>query len=662
MGSIQTERSLRIGVDVGGTNTDAVIMDVGNPGSPDRGIIAFHKCSTTSPNVTNGIESAVRSVLEQAGDCHSDVHCLVIGTTHFLNAIIENDTRRLSKVAVVRLSKSFTKEIPPFSDFPPRLRSILHGYHGYVDGGLSIDGAQEAPIVESQVVAECQKIKALGLTSVVVCGVFSPLDKHYRQEAKVRDIMMRELPGVDIVCSSEVSNIGFLERENAAILNATILNFARRTIRGFQTAMKRLGLTCALFISQNDGTVIDATAAARFPIKTFSSGPTNSMRGAAYLSLDHFGHKSTKRTSAIVVDVGGTTTDVGILLPSGFPRQASAYSSVGGVTINFAMPHVESIGLGGGSLVRQSDSKITIGPDSVGHNLVREARVYGGQTLTATDIAVASGKLVGDPNLVKDVTGAIVTQSHIRIKEMLEDVIDKVKSSPDPLPVLLVGGGSVICPMELKGVSEVILPKFFSVANAVGAAIARVGGTIDTIQNVADTPLLEILKQVDEAAIDQAILAGARPDTVEVVERDAIPIPYVTGQIRVITRAVGDLSTAALVPNEIAEEDPEADPEPSLESAKSTKYLEVTDSKEVDVATYRPKVVRNFQNGVPEWYLSETDIEWLRDGCYILGCAGGGSPKAEYIKLRDQIRAGKTIRVIDRSGLAEDARVYCESI
>lgn len=661
MGSIQINRSLRIGVDVGGTNTDAVILDMGKVGDTDRGIIAIQKCPTTSPNVTDGIELAVKGVLEQAGDCQSDVHCLIIGTTHFLNAIIENDIRRLSKVAVIRLSKSFTKEIPPFSDFPPRLTSILHGYNGYVDGGLSIDGAQEAPIVESQVVSECKKIKALRLTAVVICGVFSPLDKHYHQEAKVREIMIRELPGVDIVCSSEVSNIGFLERENAAILNASILRFARRTIRGFQTAMKRLGLGCALFISQNDGTVIDASNAARFPIKTFSSGPTNSMRGAAYLSLDHFNHKSVKRTSAIVVDVGGTTTDVGILLPSGFPRQASAYSTIAGVTINFAMPHVESIGLGGGSLVRKAGSKVTIGPDSVGHNLIREARVYGGQTLTATDIAVASGKLVGDPKLVEDVIGVMVTQSHVRIKEMLEDVIDKVKSSPDPLPVLLVGGGSVICPQELKGVSEVILPKFSSVANAVGAAIARVGGTIDTIRNTGDTPLAEILKQVDEAAIDQAILAGANPETVEVVERDAIPIPYVTGQIRVIARAVGDLSIMTLIPHECPAENPELDLQPTFESAKSTMYLNVANSAEVDILAYRPTVMRNAENNVPEWHLSETDIEFLRDGCYILGCAGGGSPKAEYIKLRDQLRAGKSVRVIDRSGLAEDARVYCMS-
>ena len=123
----------------------------------------------------------------------------------------------------------------------------------------------------------------------------------------MRRIIRRELPDVDVVCSSDVSNIGFLERENAAILNASILKFARKTIKGFRAAMKRLDLHCVLYLTQNDGTLIDAPSAASLPIRTFSSGPTNSMRGAAYLGLSNFSTTG-KKTSTIVVDVGGTTT------------------------------------------------------------------------------------------------------------------------------------------------------------------------------------------------------------------------------------------------------------------------------------------------------------------------------------------------------------------
>ena len=173
---------------------------------------------------------------------------------------------------MIRLSKSFLREVPAFSDFPTDLAHIINGYTGIIDGGLHIDGSQEAPIVESQVVEQCKAIKELGITAVVVAGVFAPIDETFHQEARVRDIMLREMPGADIVLSHEVSNIGFLERENASILNAAILAYARTTIRRFKRSMRSLNLTCPLFITQNDGTILDSASAARIPIRTFSSG------------------------------------------------------------------------------------------------------------------------------------------------------------------------------------------------------------------------------------------------------------------------------------------------------------------------------------------------------------------------------------------------------
>ncbi len=124
---------------------------------------------------------------------------------------------------------------------------------------------------------------------------------------------------------ASVGQVGFLERENASILNASITSFAQHTIRGFERAMDRLGLTCPLYITQNDGTLTSAADAARLPIRTFSSGATNSMRGASYLAGIDLKKKDGTGKSMLVADVGGTTTDVGMLLPSGFPRQAAAF-------------------------------------------------------------------------------------------------------------------------------------------------------------------------------------------------------------------------------------------------------------------------------------------------------------------------------------------------
>ncbi|KAJ9632036.1 hypothetical protein H2203_000437 [Taxawa tesnikishii (nom. ined.)] len=291
-------KRVRIGVDVGGTNTDAVALDPALQHSSSRGVLAHHKTPTT-PDVTASIEQAVRTVLTKSAVPSDQIASVTIGTTHFINAVVEQDARRLRRVAILRLSKSFLREVPPFSEFPPGLTSIIKGYVGYLDGGLHIDGSEEAPVREEQVVERCGEIKKLGLTAIVVGGVYSPIDEVFRQEDKVRDIVLREIPGADVVCSHEVANIGFLERENAAILNAAILKYAKRTVRSFRSAMRSLELTCPLFLTQNDGTLLDSASAAKIPIRTFSSGATNSMRGAAFLA----GHELEK-SSAIVVDVG----------------------------------------------------------------------------------------------------------------------------------------------------------------------------------------------------------------------------------------------------------------------------------------------------------------------------------------------------------------------
>jgi N-methylhydantoinase A/oxoprolinase/acetone carboxylase beta subunit len=181
-----------------------VAIDPTQQSEASRGVLAHHKTPTT-PNVTEGIETAVRKVLTNSQVSPDNIASVTVGTTHFINAVVEQDARRLSRVAIIRLSKSFLREVPPFSEFPPGLTQILRGYVGYADGGLQIDGSEEAPIVESQVVERCKEIKQLGLTAVVIVGCFSPIDEHFKQEDRARAIVQREMPGADVICSHEVA-------------------------------------------------------------------------------------------------------------------------------------------------------------------------------------------------------------------------------------------------------------------------------------------------------------------------------------------------------------------------------------------------------------------------------------------------------------------------
>ena len=177
-----------------------------------------------------------------------------------------------------------------------------------------------------------------------------------------------------------------------------------------------------------------------------------------------------------MVDIGGTTSDFAALSPSGFPRQASATANIGGVRTAFSMPEVVSIGLGGGSLIQVDDSgKVAVGPVSVGHRLQDEARCFGGKTLTATDIVVAQG--FSDESLPKwkhDISSDLIEQASHQIASKLERCIDTMKTSDAAVVLLLVGGGSIIQKSELRNVKKCIRPPFYKVANAVGAAIAKV--------------------------------------------------------------------------------------------------------------------------------------------------------------------------------------------
>jgi DUF917 family protein/N-methylhydantoinase A/oxoprolinase/acetone carboxylase beta subunit len=615
-----------------------------------------HKAPTTI-DPSHGIADTITNMFRSASVEPSSVASVTIGTTHFVNAVVTRDSSRLARVAVVRLCGPFSKHAPPCIDWPASLRNVILGHYALVKGGLEIDGSLISDLEEQEVVEQCKIIARKGIKSVVVNGVFSPIDTVERHEERATEIIKRELgEGIEVVLSKNVANLGFLERENAAILNASILSFARETIASFQNPIKKLGLNCPIFITQNDGTILSGEAASQLPIRTFSSGPTNSMRGAAYLV-----GKQEKGEAMMVVDVGGTTTDVGLLLANGFPRQQAAYSELSGVRMNFSYPDVKSIGLGGGSLVRRINGKLQVGPESVGYELPEKALVFGGDVPTATDFVVATspGSSLGDPQKVR---GTLEEQDiedfQDETKRMLERMIDTLKTSPEDIPVILVGGGAMIAPETLKGASRVIKPEWAGVANAVGAAMARVSAVIDTVKSTAKQSTKEILAEISEEARQKTIAAGALPESVQVVEVEDLPLQYIADKTRFIVRAAGDFdysrsndfANMAVTKNGPALEMDK--PQDAPTSWCSNDALVENDAvPDVDIAAYKPRIVNR------EWWISETDLDWITTGCYILGTGGGGSPYSVMLRVRGILRSGGTVRVVSPDDLTDDDRV-----
>ncbi len=520
---------MRIGVDVGGTNTDAVLIE-------GRRVVASTK-QPTSADVSGGVSAAISAVLAQGGISADDVTAVMIGTTHFTNALIERD--RLDRVGIIRLASPSGEALPPLTGWPPALARQIEGATFLLAGGYEVDGREISPLDEAGLRAAAQECRARGIPCIAISCAFAPMNA--AMEVRAADIIGQVYPDALVSLSHSIGRLGLIERENGTILNAALARLARHVMASLETALAGLGIAAPLYISQNDGTLISAADAARHPVLTIGSGPTNSMRGAAFL---------TGVEDGIVMDVGGTTCDIGVLA-NGFPRESSIAVDIGGVRTNFRMPDILAIGLGGGTRIHlpadgDEAGELTIGPDSVGYRITEESYVFGGATLTTSDVAVAAGKAgFGDASRLPALPHALIARIFTRITDMLADGIDRMKTTPGDATIIAVGGGHFLIGDDLKGVARVIRPAHAAIANAVGAAIAQIGAQADQIVDYDAEPRPVALERMRAQLTARVVAAGGARDSVAIVDVDEVFLSYLPGraaQLRM--KAVGDLAEA----------------------------------------------------------------------------------------------------------------------
>lgn len=523
---------MRIGVDVGGTNTDAVLID-------ETGVIASTKQPTTE-DVGTGVSAAISKVITDARTDPGKVESVMIGTTHFTNALVER--RLLDKVGIIRLASPSGEALPPMTGWPPDLADQIGNSCFLLPGGYEVDGREIAPFSDEKVRAAARMCRDRGLRSIAVSSAFAPLNAG--MERRVEHIILEEYPDAIVSLSHAIGRLGLVERENGTILNAALASLAQHVISSFERAMKELGLGADLYIAQNDGTLISASHAIRYPVLTIGSGPTNSMRGAAYL---------TGVSDAVVMDVGGTTCDIGVL-SNGYPRESSVAVDIGNVRTNFRMPDILAIGLGGGTRIHLDKTQFQaseiegddyrIGPDSVGYRIDRESYLFGGETLTVSDIAVAAGHAdFGDPTRLPDFSGTIISSVWKKIQATLESSLDRMKTSSGDVAIIAVGGGNFLIGSSIKGAANVLRPEHAEVANAVGAAIAKIGAQVEQIIDYDVTPRDTALKQIKDIAARRVAEAGGVADSVEIVDLEEVLLSYLPGrstQVRV--KAVGSFA------------------------------------------------------------------------------------------------------------------------
>jgi N-methylhydantoinase A/oxoprolinase/acetone carboxylase beta subunit len=513
---------LSVGIDVGGTNTDAVAV------SPSGEVLAWTKSPTTE-DVTGGIRASLEAVLAALGPDRAAVSRVMLGTTHATNAIVRR--RELGRVAVIRLGAPAATAFPPLAGWPADLRDTILAGSVLAGGGHLVDGYPIAPLDHDAIRRSLDKLGDR-FDAVAVCGVFSP--SFPDQELEV-EALVGEHVGVDVPVSlsNEIGALGLLERENATVLNAALYGVARDITAALTTVVVEQGLDAATFFAQNDGTFMAVEHAARYPVLTIGSGPANSIRGAAFLS---------GADNAVVIDVGGTTSDLGVLADR-FPRESTMPREIGGVRTNFRMPDILSVGLGGGTIV--DVEKGVPRHDSVGYRIAEEALLFGGDTPTLTDAAATAGAVIAGrtlPRLDRTVRTGLadaLAAAHDRI----ESAVERMSLGRTNLPLVVVGGGEFLVPAQVLGISEVVRPTRGNVANAVGAAIALAGGRADRLCEFGDRA--SAVEEASRAAIEKAIQAGADPARVEVVDVLETPVSYATRPtLKVSVKAAGPLGSA----------------------------------------------------------------------------------------------------------------------
>ncbi|MFT7533637.1 MAG: N-methylhydantoinase A/oxoprolinase/acetone carboxylase beta subunit, partial [Gammaproteobacteria bacterium] len=376
--------ALKIGIDTGGTYTDAVLFD------DTQGVLASAKSLTTPHNLSDGIGGALEQLPH---DQYANVELVSVSTTLATNAVIEG-----RGAPICSLLPGYTNQQVQRSGLVEILRNdpvvLLNGGHdagGMEKCPLDLDGARV------QIEKHQQFVSAFAISSMF--GVRNPAHE-IALKALVQSICDKP-----ITCGHELSaSLNAPRRALTAALNARLTPFIRRLVEAVQQRLDALHISAPLMMVKGDGSLVNVEVTMQRPVDTVLSGPAASVIGACYLS---------GRKNALVADMGGTTTDIAVVT-DGKPETRTDGALIGDWHPMVETLSVYSIGLGGDSEVRYSGGEgIGIGPrrvvplcllanqfPEVGPQLLAQTRMGSSPRLNRFAI-----KLYEDPALVNRLSG-----------------------------------------------------------------------------------------------------------------------------------------------------------------------------------------------------------------------------------------------------------------
>jgi hypothetical protein len=494
---------LQLGLYVGGTHGDAVVMD-------RRGRLLTKAKVRVTGDLRADLGAAIGAVVVNGSPDPARIARVML-STHKRSSLLAQ--RGLKRVGVLRIGSPLTHALPPLSAWPLDLRTRVSAGEAVVRGGADYDGRAASALDEDEIARFLGEV-AGEAESIAITSVFSPVAPE--QELEALQLVRRELgPSTHVSLSHEIGSIGLLERENATVLNGALAGTMEGLAATVADALGSNRIDPEIFVTHNDGTLMTLQHALRFPVLTVGSGSASGIRGAAYLSGVEDG---------LVVDVGGSRTDVGVLA-RGSPRESAGPSRIAGVRVAFQMPDVLTLPFGGGSLVDLGEDPPRI-RDEIGDPLA-----LGGDAPTLIDAAQAS----------PDQAFANGLRHALRVAhEALADSVDRAWAEPNSPPLVAVGGADILVPGDLAGVSEVIRPPDRDVARGIGAAMAPVSGHAECISSNHPGKRQAALDEMRASACAQAVHAGADPAAVTVVQVQEVPLTYLSDPaIRIRVKAAG---------------------------------------------------------------------------------------------------------------------------
>jgi N-methylhydantoinase A/oxoprolinase/acetone carboxylase beta subunit len=500
------ETDVIIGLDVGGTHTDVVLLR-------DDGIAKNIKVPTEPTRLFETVQEGLERVLE--GIEPQAIHRVVLSTTLTTNAIVQN------KMAPVGMIVSSGPGLDP-----ELFRTHPHYYA--VSGSIDHRGREIAPVNEQEIKDIAAKLKAEGIRYAGVVTKFSV--RNPQQELQIQQILEKSLDKV--FTGHRISgNLNFPRRIATTHLNASVYPVHREFFEAVTNSLAQKGLQVPIHILKADGGTMNFRASMDFPGQTILSGPAASIMGAIAFAPEE--------ESSIVLDIGGTTTDIAVLVNQ-TPLLHPLGIQLGGYQTLIRALHTHSIGIGGDSAISVENGDWVIGPERRG-----PALAYGGPCPTPTD-ALHILKIMNEGDLEKarqgfqpladalnmSVTEAarqVLNQTCRLILQAVAEMIEQVNSQPvytvhevyegqkiSPRVALVIGGPAPAFAEQLEALSDFkvgVVPRW-KVANAIGAALARTTCEVtlyaDTHQEIAMAPEENFREEVPENFAMEDAIATAK--------------------------------------------------------------------------------------------------------------------------------------------------------